>query len=213
MGRNSHLENKIIILAASLGGPPLVNDILSGLPPDFDLPILVLQHMESDFSEPLTAAWSKTSALDLVRLNREVRLTQGSAYVVPHNMYPVFESTGSNVRIKPKALTARGRLNEQWECALRECARQFDGNTILILLTNNEDENCGIRNCIESLSDAGGTIIYCRESFNLIGAEADDRSRSTGRLEMEIDQIVGLLQEISRNKQFNLKGMLNSGGR
>lgn len=212
MGRNSHLENKVIILAASLGGPPLVNDILSGLPPDFDLPILVLQHMESDFSEPLTSAWSKTSALDLVRLSHEVQFKQGSAYVVPHNMYPVFESVGANVRIRPKALTARCKRNDQWDCALRECVRQFDGNTILILLTNNEDENCSIKNCIESLRDAGGTIIFCRESFNLLGVDADARNQSTGRLEMEIDQIVGLLQEVSRNKQFKLKGMLNPGG-
>jgi hypothetical protein len=128
-------------------------------------------------------------------------------------MYPVFESTGSNLRIKPKALTARGRRDEQWDCALRECVRQFDGNTILILLTNNEDENCSIENCIESLSDAGGTIIYCRESFNLSGAETGNQDQNPGRFEMEIDQIVGLLQEVSRNKQFKLTGMLNPRGR
>ena len=36
---------------------------------------------------------------------------------------------------------------------------------------------------------------------------------SMGWLEMEIDQIVGLLQEVSRDKQFKFKGMLNTGGR
>lgn len=207
------MDNKIIILAASLGGPPLVNDILSGLPRDFDLPILVLQHMESDFSEPLTAAWNKTSALNLVRLSREVRFSKGSAYVVPYNMYPVFEAVGENLRIRPKALTSRCERCEQWDCALRECVRQFDGNSILILLTNNEDENCSIENCITSLRDAGGTIICCRESFNLGGVDADDRNLNMGWLEMETDQIVDLLQKVSRNKQFNLKEMYDPGGR
>lgn len=207
------MQNGIVILVASLGGPPLVNDILSSLPHDFDLPILVLQQMESDFSEPLTSAWSKTSALNLVRLVDEVTLRAGDVYIIPYQMYPVFESLKTNIIIKPKNLQSGSRIQEQWDCAIKACIRQFEGEIVLILLTNNKIENSGFGDYLQSLRDAGGTIICCRESIDLPGDPADTQAEGSGWLEMEIDQIVNLLKRSSQDKQHKMKRFFQSRGR
>lgn len=49
-----HVENKIyktVLIGASTGGPPVINDILKDLPADYPLPILIVQHMTHGFTE------------------------------------------------------------------------------------------------------------------------------------------------------------------
>src|SRR6056297_2770579 len=42
---------KIVVMGASTGGPEAVRTILSALPPDFPVPIALVQHIETRFSE------------------------------------------------------------------------------------------------------------------------------------------------------------------
>ena len=46
----------VLAIAASTGGPGAIQTLLSGLPADFSLPILVVQHIATGFSQAL-AAW------------------------------------------------------------------------------------------------------------------------------------------------------------
>ena len=194
------LDKKLVILAASLGGPPLVNEILSSLAPSFELPLLVLQQMESDFSEPLTSAWGKTSAICLSRLEDEVGIHEGFAYVIPHGTYPRFESTNEIMTVRSAALEDGKDFHGQWEMVIKECLQIFKGNLILILLTDCGLDKRIINVSLKNIAQAGGTVIRCT-SNELPGQCEDDEE---GYLQMEIDQIIAFLQKISGGKYISV---------
>ena len=188
------MDNKVIVLAASLGGPPLVNDILSGLKTGFELPILVLQQMESDFSEPLTAAWSKTTAVNMIRLVDTEILQSGCAYVLPYCTYPEFSTNAGRVEMKSQAVNASGHVSEQWSLVVENCLKQFGDQMILVLLTGLKQVQGKFNSVLEKVKQAGGTIIVCRESESL-NSENNEMDIIGGQQIMSIDMIVNHLQK------------------
>jgi len=192
------LDNKIVILAASLGGPALVNEILSGLNPSFDLPILVLQQMESDFSEPLTQAWSKTSGLRLVRLSGEADILSGRAYVIPYAAYPVISRQGQGFYAHCRALEPGENVIRQWERAIEACLKKYE--VILVLLSNAGLDIYQLDESLRVLREAEGLIIRCCSDGIEKDRNSSDNANDSGWLEMDINQIVEYLNRISRGK-------------
>ncbi|MBD3217126.1 MAG: hypothetical protein GF310_02535 [candidate division Zixibacteria bacterium] len=198
------LDNKIVILAASLGGPPLVNDILSGLRPSFDLPIIVLQQMESDFSEPLTQAWSKTSALRMVRLSEEEEeIRSGSAYVIPYAAFPVFSKHADEMKAHSSALQAGQDVNSQWAKAIEESVSEYE--VILVLLSYVGLDVYQLHDSLDLLREGEGVIIRCVPSGENNDVHIFDDSDDAAWLDMDIDQIVEYLNRISRSKYISAR--------
>mgnify|MGYP006291926261 CR=1 FL=1 len=197
------MDNKIIILAASLGGPPLVNDILSGLHPSFDLPVMVLQQMESDFSEPLTQAWSKTSALRVVRLSEEEEIRCGSAYVIPYAVFPVFSKHVDGMKAHSSTLEAGQDVNNQWARAIKESVNEYE--VILVLLSYIGLDVYQLHDSLDLLRDGEGVIIRCVPSGENDDAHIFDDSDDAAWLDMDIDQIVEYLNRISRSKYISAR--------
>lgn len=196
------MEKKLVVLAASLGGPPLVNEILSSLAPSFELPLLVLQQMESDFSEPLTSAWGKTSSIGIFRLEDEVDIREGFAYVIPYGTYPHFEGSGEKLAVRPLALKNGADFYGQWDKVIGECIEKFQSNLVLIFLTDCGLDIDAIGTSLRNVAEAGGTIIRCR------GADCsetlEDRDSEDGYMHMEMDQIITFLQKISGGKYISV---------
>jgi two-component system, chemotaxis family, protein-glutamate methylesterase/glutaminase len=70
-------------LVASTGGPPVVADILSRLPPDFPLPILIVQHLAAGFAPHLVSWLQSTARLEVRIAEQGVTLAGGTVYVAP----------------------------------------------------------------------------------------------------------------------------------
>jgi two-component system, chemotaxis family, protein-glutamate methylesterase/glutaminase len=72
---------EVVAIAASTGGPAAIHRILTGLPADFPLPILVVQHISRGFS-PGFAGWLDKASAVHVKLAEEAEpLRPGTVYV------------------------------------------------------------------------------------------------------------------------------------
>ena len=81
-------------LAASTGGPPALAQVLGGLPADFPLPVLVVQHMGAAFMEGF-AAWLDGLVPMPVRIAQEGELPRpGHVYVAPGDRHLTLSSQG-----------------------------------------------------------------------------------------------------------------------
>jgi two-component system chemotaxis response regulator CheB len=84
------LENRkiqAIAIGASTGGPPVLQKILSGLPPDFPAPLLIVQHIAAGFAEGFADWLAGASRFPLhLALNGEP-LLPGQAYVAPDGFH------------------------------------------------------------------------------------------------------------------------------
>jgi two-component system chemotaxis response regulator CheB len=74
---------QLIAIGASTGGPLVIQTILSGLPRDFPVPLLIVQHMVSDFI-PGFAKWlNETSNLKVLMAAHGDEALPGHVYVAP----------------------------------------------------------------------------------------------------------------------------------
>jgi two-component system chemotaxis response regulator CheB len=78
---------KAIAIGASLGGPKALNYILSQLPAEFPLPILVVQHISPGFTPGLVDWLNESSHLTIkLAQNREI-IKPGYVYIAPDNYH------------------------------------------------------------------------------------------------------------------------------
>jgi len=73
----------IAAIGASTGGPAALREILSALPSDFPLPIVVAQHMPPGFTEGLVRWLDGASAIKVKICVDGERLEKGTAYFAP----------------------------------------------------------------------------------------------------------------------------------
>jgi len=85
-GNDSALQG-IVALAASTGGPPAIQRVLSELPVEFPLPILVVQHIAKGFAEGFANWLDATVPLPVVTAQAGVTLRAGHVYVAPEDRH------------------------------------------------------------------------------------------------------------------------------
>jgi two-component system, chemotaxis family, protein-glutamate methylesterase/glutaminase len=83
---------RAVVIGASTGGPPALATLLCDLPPDLDVPILVVQHMADGFVESLATWLDGLSPLPVVLAEHGRRLRPGVVHVAP---------AGQNTLLRP----------------------------------------------------------------------------------------------------------------
>jgi two-component system chemotaxis response regulator CheB len=85
----------ILGIAASTGGPPAIAKVLSALPEDFPIPILLVQHMGAPFMEGFASWLNGLVALE-VRLARDQEIPfAGKVYVAPGDSHLLLSPAGT----------------------------------------------------------------------------------------------------------------------
>jgi two-component system chemotaxis response regulator CheB len=78
-------EIKLVVIGASTGGPPAIHTILSELPKNLNVPVLIVQHIADGFIEGFKKWLAKSTGQKVsVATNRE-RLLPGQFYLAPNN--------------------------------------------------------------------------------------------------------------------------------
>jgi len=73
----------IVAIGASTGGPPLLQTILSSLPADFSVPVVIVQHMAKGFTEDFVNWLNQSSHLRVELAANGMQMLPGHAYVAP----------------------------------------------------------------------------------------------------------------------------------
>lgn len=74
---------KVVAIGASTGGPPALQELFSGLPDGFDIPILVVQHISPGFLPGLVDWLSQSTKLTVRIASDNESLFPGTVYFAP----------------------------------------------------------------------------------------------------------------------------------
>lgn len=74
---------EIIAIVASTGGPAALVNIIQQLPPDFTVPLVIVQHISADFVESLRNWIARMSPLAVALAQPEARPVPGTIYLAP----------------------------------------------------------------------------------------------------------------------------------
>jgi two-component system chemotaxis response regulator CheB len=123
---------KIVAVAASTGGPAALQQILSELPADFCLPILVVQHIGSGFVDGLVQWLNSVCSLHVKRA------TDGE-YLSPHTVYVAPDDKHLGVSSRSRIVLSQAEQIEGFRPSatflFESVARAFGASAVHVILT------------------------------------------------------------------------------
>ncbi len=78
---------RLLAIGASTGGPQALQTILSGLPPDFHVPVIIVQHMAAGFINGFVNWLNQTSGIPVKVAANGDPLLNGHAYLAPDGFH------------------------------------------------------------------------------------------------------------------------------
>lgn len=187
-------EDKIIVVGASTGGPQTLELILSSLPSDFSLPVLVVQHMPNRFfSESLCRSLNKICALKVRVVSDAETISAPAVYLAPG---------GSHLSVERKTISLTGvppdAISPSIDMAMRSVAKAYRENSIGVILSGIGDDGLeGMR----AIKKAGGRTIAQDESALIFGMPKAVIDAGLADKTLPAEEIAGAILEESRKQK------------
>lgn len=186
-------EVKVIAIGASTGGPPVLQTILAGLPKDFPLPILIVQHIAAGFTQGLIEWLAHSSALPIhVAAHGEI-VGPGHVYVAPDALQMKVEHGGTIALV--------GSAQENGLCPsvaflFRSLAEVYGGKVVAGLLTGMGRDGAEE---LKLLREKGAvTFAQDKESSIVHGMPGEAIKLDAATLILPPDKIAGVLTSLAR---------------
>ena len=152
----------IVAIACSTGGPKALSTILSNLPPLFPFPILISQHIDSEFVESLVDFLNDASPLRIHK-GKEGEMPQaGNVYISPGNKHMVVDDLGLIKLVEPEP----GEIfHPSCNRLLSSVGEAFGNKSVGIILTGMGSDGA---EGMQKIKDSGGQTIAQDEKTSVI---------------------------------------------
>lgn len=122
----------VVAFGASTGGPPVLQTILSSIRPDFELPILIVQHITPGFLEGMIDWLGKISKLPLHIPRHDEKMIGGHVYFAPDNVHMGLKRDG---RIFLSNAKPENSVRPSVSFLFRSILESFPRTSLAVLLT------------------------------------------------------------------------------
>jgi two-component system chemotaxis response regulator CheB len=127
---------KLLAIGTSTGGPVALQKILSQLPPDFPLPIIMIQHMPATFTNAFASRLDSLCKINVKEASNGDVLKAGCAYLAPGGRQMVITGTENAAKIKIiDDNSAKITFKPCVDVSFGSAAKVFSGNVLGIILT------------------------------------------------------------------------------
>lgn len=107
----------IVVVGTSSGGLRALTVLLSGLPPEFPLPVVVAQHRGKDSELALAEYLGRHSSLPVSEPDDKEKIVAGRVYLAPRDYHLLIESDGFALSTDPPVVYARPSIDVLFESA------------------------------------------------------------------------------------------------
>ena len=123
---------RIVAIGASTGGPPVLQTILAGLPRNFPVPVLIVQHIAAGFTQGFVEWLAQSSNLSVHVPTHGESVLPGQAYVAPDGLHMAVSTDG---RVQLKSEEPENGLRPSVACLFRSVAKAYGQSAVGVLLT------------------------------------------------------------------------------
>jgi two-component system chemotaxis response regulator CheB len=146
---------RVVIVGTSTGGPEALKIVLPRIRADFQVPILVVQHMPAQYTASLAKRLDAICELDVTEAQDQMVARAGTILVAPGGEHMRLEAKTSGLRVRltddPPEQSVRPSINY----LLRSVCQAVDGNALAIIMTGmGRDGEDGCR----QLKQVGGFV-------------------------------------------------------
>ena len=146
---------EVVGIGISTGGPKALATMLPGLPADFPLPIVIVQHMPASFTGPLAESLSRTCRIPVREAKAGDVVRPGVILIAPGGCHTkiVRAAEGCIVRLTddPPEQSCRPSV----DYLFRSLHQVYAGNTLAVVMTGMGED--GLQGC-KLLRAAGATV-------------------------------------------------------
>lgn len=130
--KREHPDVRIVAIGASTGGPVVIETILSFLPKEFPVPILIVQHMATGFLQGFVEWLTQSTGIPVHIAAHGEHIQPGHVYAAPDGYHMGVQSNG---QIELSKDEPENGLRPSVSYLFRSIARSFGRNTMGVLLT------------------------------------------------------------------------------
>lgn len=185
---------RVVAIGASTGGPPVLQTILSSLPKDFPVPIVVVQHITAGFSQGFIEWLAQSSTLPVHLARHGDSMRPGHVYLAPDE---VQMKVARRERIVLADESPENGLRPSVSCLFRSVAEVYGGDAVAGLLTGMGRD--GARE-LRLLKDNGAvTFVQDKESSVVHGMPGEAIRLDAAILVLPACEIATALADLATN--------------
>jgi two-component system chemotaxis response regulator CheB len=155
-------QAQVVAIGLSTGGPPALQTILSGLPPSFPIPFVIVQHISQGFMFGLASWLSNVTPFRCKVGELGEAIKPGTVYLAPDNTHLTFKGTGNLWYESTEPVDGH---RPSATVLFESVAKNFGEKAIGLLLTGMGKD--GARG-LKAMHDAGAYTIAQDEASSLI---------------------------------------------
>jgi len=186
-------KTRLIIIAASTGGPIAVQRILQQLPRTFSVPIVIIQHMPAAFSAAFAQRLNEVCSLQVIEAQNGDIPTAGKVFIAPGGRQLLFNK--NSIRIIDDLSCS---YHPSADLSFSSAAKNFTNEVLALVLTGMGQDGCVGAQKLKSL----GSKIWAqsRETCTIYGMPAAVINAGLSDEIIHLEQIAPRLIEIFDSK-------------
>ena len=151
---------KLVVVGVSAGGLHAVGTILRGLPADFPVPIVVVQHRAKE-STALASVLQESTGLRVCEIEDKMPIEAGQVYIAPPDYHVLVEDGYLSLSVDAPVTYSRPSIDVLFESAADELG---DGVIGVVLTGANHDGARGLRSIVQR---GGKALVQSPESAEM----------------------------------------------
>jgi two-component system chemotaxis response regulator CheB len=155
----------IIAIGSSTGGPDALTKVLTGLPTDLPVPIVVTQHMPPVFTKMFAERLDRSTPLTVVEAADGMEVGPGRAYIAPGDKHLVLQRRGTATVVQLSGAPPENSCRPAVDVMFRSIAALYGGSSYAAVLTGMGHDG---RGGAKVLREAGAEVLAQDEQTSVV---------------------------------------------
>jgi len=155
----------IVAIGVSTGGPKALESLLSALPADLPVPMVVVQHMPAIFTRTLAQSLEAKSPLQIREGEAGAELQPGTVWIAPGDFHMVVERAGEKVLLRTHQQPPVNSCRPSVDTLFQSVVQVYGANTLAVVMTGMGQD--GLQGC-EEIAQRGGQVVAQDEATSVV---------------------------------------------
>lgn len=165
--KRRNLGVKIIALGCSTGGPPALQTVVSRLPRNLSVPMVVVQHMPPKFTKSLAERIDSVSNVKVVEAQGGEEALPGHVYIAPGDKHMTISPGPGRITLRTSNLPEGTLYKPCVDVMMKSVVERFGKRTLGVILTGMGSD--GLAACRQLHGQGGHVIAQNEESCVVYG--------------------------------------------
>ncbi|NOZ11294.1 MAG: chemotaxis response regulator protein-glutamate methylesterase [Gammaproteobacteria bacterium] len=140
--RSAVAQCKLVVIGTSTGGPVALRTILSELPEKFPVPIVMVQHMPSGFTQAFAERLDQTCNISVHEASEGDELKAGTALLAPGGRQLTVQQVNGKLVVRIRDSEEGEYYKPCVDVSLRSVAKALAGQVLVVILTGMGADGC-----------------------------------------------------------------------